>query len=44
VGDAAVARWQEIAARDGEIVPQFGFAQAEREVASATAQSPHVSS
>ena len=36
-GAAAVARWEEISSRDGEIVPQYGFAQAEREVASATA-------
>ena len=36
-GAAAVARWEEISSRDGEVVPQYGFAQAEQEVASATA-------
>jgi NAD(P)-dependent dehydrogenase (short-subunit alcohol dehydrogenase family) len=39
-GDAAaeqvIARWDEISDRSGELVPAYGFLQAEREVASAT--------
>ena len=35
-GDDVVRRWEEISSREEEIVPQYGFAQAEREVASAS--------
>jgi NAD(P)-dependent dehydrogenase (short-subunit alcohol dehydrogenase family) len=34
-GDQVVARWDEISERAGEIVPAYGFTQAERELASA---------
>ena len=37
-GEQVIARWPEIADRDGELVPAYGFVQAEREVASATAK------
>jgi NAD(P)-dependent dehydrogenase (short-subunit alcohol dehydrogenase family) len=36
-GEQAVAHWSDIADRRGEIVPSYGFAQAEREVAAARA-------
>ena len=32
-----IAQWQEISDRSGELVPEYGFLQAEREVASAIA-------
>ena len=35
-GERVIARWQEISERAGELVPSYGFTQAEREVASAT--------
>ena len=35
MGEAVAARWPEIADRTGEIVPSYGFVQAERELASA---------
>jgi len=34
-GEQVIARWTEIADRDGELVPAYGFLQAEREVESA---------
>jgi len=34
-GEAVVRRWSDISDRDGEIVPAYGFTQAERELASA---------
>jgi NAD(P)-dependent dehydrogenase (short-subunit alcohol dehydrogenase family) len=34
-GEQAIARWEQIADRSGEIVPAYGFIQAERELASA---------
>lgn len=34
-GEQVIAHWQEVTSRDGEIVPEYGFTQAEREVASA---------
>ena len=34
-GEALVHRWEEVSDRQGEIVPGYGFTQAEREVASA---------
>ena len=34
-GQLAIRRWDEISDRDGEIVPDYGFTQAERELASA---------
>ena len=34
-GAQVAARWDEVAARDGEIVPGYGFTQAERELAAA---------
>jgi NAD(P)-dependent dehydrogenase (short-subunit alcohol dehydrogenase family) len=36
-GEQVVGRWQEISDRSGELVPDYGFAQAEREIASARA-------
>ncbi|KQZ04744.1 3-hydroxyacyl-CoA dehydrogenase [Caulobacter sp. Root1455] len=38
--DGVVRRWEEIADRSGEIVPAYGFTQAERELASAGMVSP----
>jgi NAD(P)-dependent dehydrogenase (short-subunit alcohol dehydrogenase family) len=35
-GERVIARWDEISDRTGELVPSYGFLQAEREVASAT--------
>ena len=35
-GERVVAHWDEISDRAGDLVPQYGFLQAEREVASAT--------
>lgn len=35
-GEEIVRRWNAVTSRSGEIVPDYGFAQAEREVASAT--------
>lgn len=37
--ETVIARWDEVASREGEIVPQHGFTQAQREVASAQATS-----
>lgn len=34
VGEALVRAWEGVSSRDGEIVPDYGFTQAEREVAS----------
>ena len=34
-GERVIAHWREISDRAGEIVPAYGFTQAEREVASA---------
>ncbi len=34
-GEQVVARWDDISDRAGEIVPDYGFTQAERELASA---------
>ena len=34
-GEEVIRRWEQISSRAGETVPQYGFAQAEREVASA---------
>jgi NAD(P)-dependent dehydrogenase (short-subunit alcohol dehydrogenase family) len=39
-GAQAVAQWAEISDRDGEIVPAYGFTQAERELASAGVATP----
>jgi NAD(P)-dependent dehydrogenase (short-subunit alcohol dehydrogenase family) len=39
-GEAVIAHWAEVADRTGEIVPAYGFAQAEREVASAGLTAP----
>jgi len=36
-GERVIEQWQEISDRSGEIVPTYGFMQAEREVASASA-------
>jgi NAD(P)-dependent dehydrogenase (short-subunit alcohol dehydrogenase family) len=36
-GERVIARWAEISDRTGELVPAYGFLQAEREVASAAA-------
>ncbi len=36
-GERAIAQWQRISDRDGELVPAYGFTQAEREVAAAAA-------
>ena len=35
-GEAVIGNWAAISDRSGEIVPAYGFTQAEREVASAT--------
>ncbi|TGX54043.1 SDR family NAD(P)-dependent oxidoreductase [Sphingomonas gei] len=39
-GEELVARWTEIADREGEIVPRYGFTQAERELAKAGLAEP----
>jgi NAD(P)-dependent dehydrogenase (short-subunit alcohol dehydrogenase family) len=39
-GEAVIAYWAEVTDRAGEIVPAYGFTQAEREVASAGLTSP----
>ena len=36
-GEQVIREWKEISDRDAEIVPDYGFAQSEREVASAAA-------
>ncbi|MDR3511213.1 MAG: SDR family NAD(P)-dependent oxidoreductase [Caulobacteraceae bacterium] len=41
-GQAVIARWDRIGDRDGEIVPEYGFAQAERELASSGFSAPAV--
>jgi len=40
VGEQVIAHWREITDRAGEIVPAYGFTQAEREVASAGLTAP----
>jgi len=40
VGEQLVARWDEVVDRSGDIVPAYGFTQAERELASAGAGVP----
>jgi NAD(P)-dependent dehydrogenase (short-subunit alcohol dehydrogenase family) len=42
VGAAAVGSWDAIVGRDGEIIPAYGFTQAEREIANAEAAKPVV--
>ncbi|HTK54969.1 MAG TPA: SDR family NAD(P)-dependent oxidoreductase [Gemmatimonadaceae bacterium] len=39
-GEQVVAHWRDVSNRSGEIVPDYGFAQAEREVASAGLSTP----
>jgi len=39
-GEAVIAHWSDVCDRDGEIVPGYGFTQAEREVASAGLTAP----
>jgi len=39
-GEQVIALWDEIGDRDGEIVPAYGFTQAERELASAGCSAP----
>lgn len=39
-GEQVVTQWQSVTGRTGEIVPAYGFTQAEREVAAATASAP----
>ena len=39
-GQRVIEQWQEISDRSGELVPEYGFLQAEREVASAVAANP----
>ena len=39
-GEAVIAHWREVTDRTGEIVPAYGFTQAEREVASAGLSAP----
>jgi len=39
-GEQVVAGWADVIDRTGEIVPAYGFAQAEREVAAATGKAP----
>ncbi|WEK43749.1 MAG: SDR family NAD(P)-dependent oxidoreductase [Candidatus Sphingomonas colombiensis] len=39
-GDRLVTQWPEVSARDGAIVPAYGFTQAERELASAGLEQP----
>ncbi len=40
-GERAIAQWERISDRDGELVPAYGFTQAEREVAAAAAAPKH---
>ena len=39
-GEDVIAHWSEVSDRTGEIVPEYGFTQAEREVASASDGTP----
>ena len=39
-GQQVIAHWRDVTDRDGEIVPDYGFTQAEREVASAGLTAP----
>ena len=39
-GEQVIAHWDEVTDRDGEIVPAYGFTQADREVASAGLTAP----
>jgi NAD(P)-dependent dehydrogenase (short-subunit alcohol dehydrogenase family) len=39
-GEAVIAQWDAISDRDGELVPDYGFTQAERELASAGYSAP----
>ena len=39
-GELAIRHWDEISDRSGEIVPDYGFTQAERELASAGKTAP----
>jgi hypothetical protein len=39
-GEQVIAHWAEVTDRNGEIVPAYGFTQAEREVASAGLTAP----
>jgi len=39
-GEQVIAHWRDVSNRSGEIVPDYGFAQAEREVASAGLSTP----
>ncbi|HWE48020.1 MAG TPA: SDR family NAD(P)-dependent oxidoreductase [Caulobacteraceae bacterium] len=41
-GELVIANWREIGDRDGEIVPEYGFTQAERELASGGHGAPAV--
>jgi NAD(P)-dependent dehydrogenase (short-subunit alcohol dehydrogenase family) len=41
-GELVIANWREIGDREGEIVPEYGFTQAERELASSGFQAPAV--
>ena len=41
-GELVIANWREIGDRDGEIVPEYGFTQAERELASGGFDAPAV--
>jgi NAD(P)-dependent dehydrogenase (short-subunit alcohol dehydrogenase family) len=41
-GEQVIAHWPEVSDRTGEIVPEYGFTQAEREVASAGLAAPIV--
>jgi NAD(P)-dependent dehydrogenase (short-subunit alcohol dehydrogenase family) len=41
-GEQVIAHWRDVSERDGEIVPQYGFTQAEREVARAGLTAPVV--
>jgi NAD(P)-dependent dehydrogenase (short-subunit alcohol dehydrogenase family) len=42
-GERVIAAWDAVSDRAGELVPAYGFVQAEREVASATAHRPGAS-
>ncbi|RYY33992.1 MAG: 3-hydroxyacyl-CoA dehydrogenase, partial [Sphingomonadales bacterium] len=39
-GERVIANWDRVVAREGEIVPDYGFTQAEREIASAGLSEP----
>jgi hypothetical protein len=39
-GEEVIAHWREVTDRTGEIVPSYGFTQAEREVASVGLTAP----